>query len=93
MQHLIQGPLRIDTAMGGLMADHDGADTVEWSLGCERRPARDGVLAQRRPAAAQPGARRGLGVLRRLMPCIPAKKGGPQASFVMKPINSSGSPE
>lgn len=36
MPHLIQGPLRIDTAMGGITVDHDGADNVTINLHCVR---------------------------------------------------------
>jgi len=36
MPHLIQGPLHINTAMGGITVEHDGADHVTLNLHCIR---------------------------------------------------------
>jgi len=36
MPHLIQGPLHINTAMGGITVEHDGADHVTLNLDCIR---------------------------------------------------------
>lgn len=36
MPHLIQGSLHIDTAMGGITVNHDGADNVTLNLHCIR---------------------------------------------------------
>ena len=36
MPHLIQGPLHINTEMGGITVEHDGADHVTLNLHCIR---------------------------------------------------------
>jgi hypothetical protein len=36
MSHLSQGPLHIDTVMGGITVEHDGADHVTLNLHCIR---------------------------------------------------------